>query len=188
MGKSSWFVQNVYKGTNETWFEDMTVNDFLKNTTGVILKKMLWAYSYKTVEKDFYKSIRDVIPLTVAQYLWIKSLLGQQYLNCLMVNWRRVIPWSNCQLCSRQGLEKGVAAFLKAQNPHIYLVGCACQTWVFLLVQPLGGVPPAHKTRMCVSKSKCGKVSITSVECRFDNFILVIKCFWRTEWFSQNAF
>ena len=26
----------------------------------------------------------------------------------------------------RQGLGKGVAAFLKAQNLHIYLVGCAC--------------------------------------------------------------
>ncbi len=45
---------------------------------------------------------------------------------------KRGIPWSNCvsfasdNAAVMQGLGKGVAAFLKAQNPHIYLVGCAC--------------------------------------------------------------
>lgn len=42
------------------------------------------------------------------------------------------IPWSNCvsfaadNAAVMQGLGKGVAAFLKAQQPNIYLVGCAC--------------------------------------------------------------
>ena len=45
---------------------------------------------------------------------------------------KRGIPWSNCvsfaadNAAVMQGLGKGVAAFLKAQNLHIYLVGCAC--------------------------------------------------------------
>ncbi|XP_056598364.1 uncharacterized protein LOC130417080 [Triplophysa dalaica] len=45
---------------------------------------------------------------------------------------KRDIPWSNCvsfaadNAAVMQGLGKGVAAFLKAQHPHIYLVGCAC--------------------------------------------------------------
>lgn len=42
------------------------------------------------------------------------------------------IPWSNCvsfaadNAAVMQGLGKVVEAFLKAQSPHIYLVGCAC--------------------------------------------------------------
>lgn len=45
---------------------------------------------------------------------------------------KRGIPWSNCvslaadNAAVMQGLGKGVAAFLKAQHPHIYLVGCPC--------------------------------------------------------------
>uniref|UniRef100_A0A8C1QXY7 DUF4371 domain-containing protein n=1 Tax=Cyprinus carpio TaxID=7962 RepID=A0A8C1QXY7_CYPCA len=45
---------------------------------------------------------------------------------------KRKIPWGNCVSFSAdnasvmQGLRKGVAAFIKSQNPHIYMVGCAC--------------------------------------------------------------
>nr|XP_057926630.1 uncharacterized protein LOC131128085 [Doryrhamphus excisus] len=45
---------------------------------------------------------------------------------------KRKIPWSNCvsfaadSASVTQGPRKGVAAFLKSQNPHIYIVGCAC--------------------------------------------------------------
>lgn len=45
---------------------------------------------------------------------------------------KRKIPWGNCVSFSAdnasvmQGLRKGVAAFIKSQNPNIYMVGCAC--------------------------------------------------------------
>ncbi|CAM4720294.1 unnamed protein product [Leuciscus chuanchicus] len=45
---------------------------------------------------------------------------------------KRKIPWGNCVSFSAdnasvmQGLRKGVAAFIKSQNPQIYMVGCAC--------------------------------------------------------------
>lgn len=45
---------------------------------------------------------------------------------------QRGISWSNCisfaadNAAVMQGMGKGVAAFLKAQHPHIHLIGCAC--------------------------------------------------------------
>ncbi|XP_054628073.1 uncharacterized protein LOC129179194 isoform X1 [Dunckerocampus dactyliophorus] len=45
---------------------------------------------------------------------------------------KRKIPWGNCvsfaadNASVMQGARRGVAAFIKSRNPHIYIVGCAC--------------------------------------------------------------